>query len=132
MFGSMFVFGYMRYSCDNSSPVSIIDQMVNCLDKARQEDRFIPWAYVFCDYSVSGLDASRRGACVGDGREQPPRCFSTGAGMEPNFAGIRWEFLNCSFPYTESIVQENYFATFICPNGHLLHVQTRKLYLRAW
>ena len=52
---------YDRYSCDNSSPLSIIDQMVNCLDKARAEDRFIPWAYLFADYSITGLDASRQG-----------------------------------------------------------------------
>ena len=35
--------------------------MVNCLAKARQEDRFVPWEYIFCDYSVTGLDASRQG-----------------------------------------------------------------------
>ncbi len=52
---------YDRYSCDNSSPLSIIDQMVKALDKARSESRFVPWAYVFCDYSVTGLDASRQG-----------------------------------------------------------------------
>lgn len=52
---------YNRYSCDNSSPTSIIDQMVNVLDKANAEGRFIPWLYVFCDYSVTGLDAARQG-----------------------------------------------------------------------
>lgn len=52
---------YNRFSCDNSSPLSIIDQMVNALDKARSENRFVPWAYVFCDYSVTGLDADRQG-----------------------------------------------------------------------
>jgi len=52
---------YNRYSCDNSSPTSINDQMVNSLRKAREEKRFIPWSYVFCDYSVSGLDSSRQG-----------------------------------------------------------------------
>ena len=52
---------YDRYSCDNSSPTSIIDQMVHSLDKAHQEERFVPWAYVFCDYSVTGLDRSRQG-----------------------------------------------------------------------
>ena len=40
---------YNRFSCDNSSPLSIIDQMVNVLDKARAESRFSPWSYVFCD-----------------------------------------------------------------------------------
>jgi DNA invertase Pin-like site-specific DNA recombinase len=52
---------YNRYSCDNSSPTSIVDQMVHVLDKARKEDRFVPWSYVFCDYSVTGLDGSRQG-----------------------------------------------------------------------
>ncbi len=52
---------YNRYSCDNSNPKSIIDQMVNGLEKGRQEERFIPWQYVFADYSVSGLNASRQG-----------------------------------------------------------------------
>ena len=52
---------YNRYSCDNSSPKSIVDQMVNSLDKSHQEDRFIPWQYIFADYSVSGLNPSRQG-----------------------------------------------------------------------
>lgn len=52
---------YARYRCHNSSPTSILDQMVNCLHKAHKESRFIPWQFVFTDYSVSGLDAGRRG-----------------------------------------------------------------------
>jgi DNA invertase Pin-like site-specific DNA recombinase len=52
---------YNRYSCDNSDPKSIIDQLVNVLEKARQENRFIPWQYVYADYSVSGLNPSRQG-----------------------------------------------------------------------
>ena len=44
---------YSRFSCDNSNANSNLDQMVNGLDKARAEDRFVPWAYVFCDYSVT-------------------------------------------------------------------------------
>jgi hypothetical protein len=52
---------YNRYSCDNSSPRSILDQMANALEKARQEDRFVSWQYVFADYSVSGLNPSRQG-----------------------------------------------------------------------
>jgi DNA invertase Pin-like site-specific DNA recombinase len=52
---------YNRYSCDNSSPTSINDQLVNSLRKACEEKRFVPWSYVFCDYSVSGLDSSRQG-----------------------------------------------------------------------
>ncbi|MDZ4689290.1 MAG: recombinase family protein, partial [Planctomycetaceae bacterium] len=53
--------GYFRYSCDNSKPTSIEDQMVNALHKAGGEQRFIPWCYVNADYSVTGLDASRQG-----------------------------------------------------------------------
>lgn len=52
---------YERYSCDNSSPTSIVDQMVNILDKAHTEGRFIPWQYLFADYSITGLDPSRQG-----------------------------------------------------------------------
>jgi DNA invertase Pin-like site-specific DNA recombinase len=52
---------YGRYSCDNSSPLSIQDQLVNALGKARTEDRLIPWCYVFADYSVRGLDSCRQG-----------------------------------------------------------------------
>ena len=52
---------YNRYSCDNSSPTSILDQMINALDKAHAEGRFIPWLYVFADYSVTGLDPARQG-----------------------------------------------------------------------
>ncbi len=35
--------------------------MVNCLKKAKSERRFIPWQYLFADYSVTGLNASRQG-----------------------------------------------------------------------
>jgi len=52
---------YNRYSCDNSDPKSIADQMVKALTRASDDGLFIPWCYLFCDYSVSGLDASRQG-----------------------------------------------------------------------
>lgn len=52
---------YSRYSCENSSPNSIADQLANELNKAHSEGRFIPWAYVFADFSVTGLDATRQG-----------------------------------------------------------------------
>ncbi|MCA9054935.1 MAG: recombinase family protein [Planctomycetaceae bacterium] len=52
---------YCRYSCDNSSTNSILDQMTNCLQRAQAEDRFIPWQYVHADYSVTGRDSSRVG-----------------------------------------------------------------------
>ncbi len=51
---------YNRYSCENSSPTSVLDQLVNSLNKAQAEERLIPWQYVFADYSVTGLDASRQ------------------------------------------------------------------------
>ena len=52
---------YDRYSCDNSNPMSVHDQMIKSLDKAHAEQRFITWSYIFADYSVTGLDASRQG-----------------------------------------------------------------------
>lgn len=52
---------YSRFSCDNSSTNSVIDQMVNSLRCAKDHKEFIPWQYVFCDYSVSGLDSARQG-----------------------------------------------------------------------
>ena len=52
---------YSRYSCENSSPTSIIDQLTNELSRAQKDQCFIPWCYVFGDYSISGLDSSRQG-----------------------------------------------------------------------
>jgi DNA invertase Pin-like site-specific DNA recombinase len=52
---------YERYSCDNSNPTSVQDQLMSILDKANAEGHFVPWQYVFADYSISGLDASRQG-----------------------------------------------------------------------
>ena len=52
---------YSRYSCDNSSPTSNVDQLVNELDAAKKQLRFIPWEYIFADYSVSGLNPARQG-----------------------------------------------------------------------
>jgi DNA invertase Pin-like site-specific DNA recombinase len=52
---------YCRYSCDNSNDLSIDDQMAKILAKASAAGCFIPWCYVFCDYSVTGRDASRQG-----------------------------------------------------------------------
>lgn len=60
-FGAKLGGNYDRYSCINSSPTSVLDQMVNGLDKAQAERRLIPWQYVFADYSVTGLDATRQG-----------------------------------------------------------------------
>jgi DNA invertase Pin-like site-specific DNA recombinase len=52
---------YLRYSCDNSSPRSLDDQLVNVLNKAVQENLFVPWQMIYADASITGLDASRRG-----------------------------------------------------------------------
>jgi DNA invertase Pin-like site-specific DNA recombinase len=52
---------YCRFSCDNSNPASIMDQLEKCLIKAHEHKCFIPWQYVFCDYSRSGLFSSRQG-----------------------------------------------------------------------
>lgn len=52
---------YSRFSCDNSKTASIIDQVVNSLRAAKNNKEFIPWQYIFGDYSVSGLDSSRQG-----------------------------------------------------------------------
>ena len=60
-FCSKFGGSYNRFSCENSNPASITDQMTNALDKAKAEERFIPWEYVYADFSVTGLDASRQG-----------------------------------------------------------------------
>ena len=60
-FGAKLAGSYNRYSCENSSPTSVLDQLVNSLNKAQAEERLIPWQYVFADYSVTGLDASRQG-----------------------------------------------------------------------
>ncbi len=51
--------------------LSIVDQLVNILERARTEGRLVVWAYVFADYSVTGLDAARQGyssckAALGD------------------------------------------------------------------
>ncbi len=52
---------YNRYSSNNSETTSILDQLRNSLEKSFHEGRFIPWEYVFADFAVTGLDASRRG-----------------------------------------------------------------------
>jgi DNA invertase Pin-like site-specific DNA recombinase len=52
---------YSRYSCENSRPDSVSDQLVGELRKAYEEKRFVPWRYVYADYAISGLDSGRRG-----------------------------------------------------------------------
>ncbi|MCA9248071.1 MAG: helix-turn-helix domain-containing protein, partial [Planctomycetales bacterium] len=52
---------YDRFSTKGSDPKSMIEQMGNSLDKAKEEGRFVPWCYVFCDYSRSGYFTARQG-----------------------------------------------------------------------
>lgn len=52
---------YLRYSCENSNPRSLDDQLSNILAAARTHQQFIPWEYVLADSSVSGTLAIRRG-----------------------------------------------------------------------
>ena len=52
---------YLRFSCDNSNPRSLAQQLGNVLTRAQREGVFIPWEAVFADAAVSGTIASRRG-----------------------------------------------------------------------
>lgn len=52
---------YLRYSCDNSNPRSLDQQLRLSLERAKQNDHFIPWMYVFADAAVSGTTAARTG-----------------------------------------------------------------------
>lgn len=50
---------YSRYSDENSKPTSIADQLARELAKAKEHQRFVPWAWVFADYAITGLDRER-------------------------------------------------------------------------
>lgn len=52
---------YLRYSDDGSNPRSLDQQLVNVLEKARQDRVFVAWEYVFADAAVTGTTAGRRG-----------------------------------------------------------------------
>lgn len=52
---------YLRYSCENSNPRSLDQQLKNVLERAARDGVFIPWEYVFADAAVSGTTAARRG-----------------------------------------------------------------------
>lgn len=52
---------YLRFSSDNSNPRSLNQQLVNCLDRARQDGVFVPWDCVCADAAVSGTIIQRRG-----------------------------------------------------------------------
>ncbi|HWL07797.1 MAG TPA: recombinase family protein [Planctomicrobium sp.] len=52
---------YVRYSCDNSNPRSLAQQLRNILERAQQDKVFIPWEFVLADAAVTGTIAARRG-----------------------------------------------------------------------
>ena len=52
---------YLRFSCDNSNPRSLAQQLGNILSRASREEVFIPWETVFADAAISGTTAVRRG-----------------------------------------------------------------------
>lgn len=52
---------YLRYSCDNSNPRSLAQQLRNVLERAARDQVYIPWAFVFADAAVTGTTAARRG-----------------------------------------------------------------------
>jgi site-specific DNA recombinase len=52
---------YLRYSCDNSNPRSLDQQLRNTLERARRDGVFVPWTWVFADAAVTGTTAARRG-----------------------------------------------------------------------
>jgi DNA invertase Pin-like site-specific DNA recombinase len=52
---------YVRYSSSHQNPRSLDDQLVIQLNRARTENIFIPWEYVFGDAGVSGKVSNRAG-----------------------------------------------------------------------
>ena len=52
---------YLRYSCDNSNPRSLDQQLRNILERAKRDNVFVPWCNVFADAAVTGTIAARRG-----------------------------------------------------------------------
>jgi site-specific DNA recombinase len=52
---------YLRFSDENSNPRSLDQQLLNVLNRARQDGVFVPWQYVLADAAVSGTLACRRG-----------------------------------------------------------------------
>lgn len=52
---------YLRYSCDNSNPRSLPQQLQLGLERAKRDKVFIPWECVCADAAVTGTVAARRG-----------------------------------------------------------------------
>ncbi len=55
---------YLRFSDVNSNPRSLDQQLINVLNRARQDGVFIPWQYVLADAAVSGMLSCRRGYSI--------------------------------------------------------------------
>lgn len=52
---------YIRYSCDNSNPRSLAQQLKNVLEKANSRNHFVPWSMVYADANISGTTSNRPG-----------------------------------------------------------------------
>jgi DNA invertase Pin-like site-specific DNA recombinase len=52
---------YLRYSSENSNPRSLDQQLKLQLERAANEDNFIPWNFVFADAAVTATSADRHG-----------------------------------------------------------------------
>lgn len=59
--GASIGLAYIRYSCDNSNPRSLAQQLKNVLEKANSKDHFIPWSMVYADANISGTTSKRPG-----------------------------------------------------------------------
>lgn len=52
---------YLRYSCENSNPRSLDQQLRNTLEGAARDKVFVPWSYVMADAAMTGTVSQRRG-----------------------------------------------------------------------
>jgi DNA invertase Pin-like site-specific DNA recombinase len=52
---------HARYSCDNSNPRSLPQQLEKALVKAHEMNVFVPWEWVFADAAVTGTVSARHG-----------------------------------------------------------------------
>jgi site-specific DNA recombinase len=59
--GNNLAASYLRYSDENSNPRSLDQQLRLQLEKAKRDNHFIPWSYVFADAAVTGRTAARHG-----------------------------------------------------------------------
>ncbi len=50
---------YVRFSDANSNPRSLDDQLAQVLRRARQDEEFVPWEYVFADFAITGTTGVR-------------------------------------------------------------------------